>query len=307
PRTTSTRCCRWSSASSATPCPRRSPSTTRRLPPRRRAAIEGENRFARRRTSGTQNGFLLAGRRKAAGTRFAGTGQISLRKRTASVQDLERRFPTPSKGAATSGMDNFVLVTDSTSDLAPDMIRRYGIRVVPLKVVFGQEVLDDGVNCDAALVFRKVEETGTLPTTSAASPGDFAKLFGELAEEGKKALYIGLSAEFSSTLQSAKIAAAELPEGTVEIVDSRNLSTGIGILVMQAARLREKGKSLQETAEAIRAMTDRVRTAFVIETLEYLYKGGRLSALSHMVGSMLKIRPLVKVVDGRMIVGEKIR
>jgi DegV family protein with EDD domain len=204
-------------------------------------------------------------------------------------------------------MDNFVLVTDSTSDLAPDMIRRYGIRVVPLKVVFGQEVLDDGVNCDAALVFRKVEETGTLPTTSAASPGDFAKLFGELAEEGKKALYIGLSAEFSSTLQSAKIAAAELPEGTVEIVDSRNLSTGIGILVMQAARLREKGKSLQETAEAIRAMTDRVRTAFVIETLEYLYKGGRLSALSHMVGSMLKIRPLVKVVDGRMIVGEKIR
>lgn len=204
-------------------------------------------------------------------------------------------------------MDRFVIVTDSTSDLSPDMIRRHDIRVVPLKVVFGREVLEDGVNCDANLVFRKVQETGSLPTTSAASPGDFARLFGELANEGKKALYIGLSAEFSSTLQSAKIAAGELPEGTVEIVDSRNLSTGIGILVMKAAQLREEGGTLAETAAAIRAMTDRVRTAFVIETLEYLYKGGRLSALSHMIGSMLKIRPLVKVVDGRMIVGEKIR
>lgn len=204
-------------------------------------------------------------------------------------------------------MDRFVIVTDSTSDLSPDMIRRHDIRVVPLKVVFGREVLEDGVNCDANLVFRKVQETGSLPTTSAASPGDFARLFGELANEGKKALYIGLSAEFSSTLQSAKIAAGELPEGTVEIVDSRNLSTGIGILVMKAAQLREEGRTLAETAAAIRAMTDRVRTAFVIETLEYLYKGGRLSALSHMIGSMLKIRPLVKVVDGRMIVGEKIR
>jgi len=204
-------------------------------------------------------------------------------------------------------MDRFVIVTDSTSDLSPDMIRRHDIRVVPLKVVFGREVLEDGVNCDANLVFRKVQETGSLPTTSAASPGDFARLFGELANEGKKTLYIGLSAEFSSTLQSAKIAAGELPEGTVEIVDSRNLSTGIGILVMKAAQLREEGGTLAETAAAIRAMTDRVRTAFVIETLEYLYKGGRLSALSHMIGSMLKIRPLVKVVDGRMIVGEKIR
>lgn len=204
-------------------------------------------------------------------------------------------------------MDNFVLVTDSTCDLSPDMIRRYDIRVMPLKVVFGEEVLEDGVNCDGATVFRKVKEKGALPTTSAASPGDFAELFGNLAKEGRNILYIGISSDFSSTLQSAKIAADDLPEGTVEIVDSRNLSTGIGIQVMKAAKLREEGKSLAETAEAIRAMTGNVRTAFVIETLDYLYKGGRLNALSHMIGSMLKIRPLVKVVDGRMIVGEKIR
>lgn len=204
-------------------------------------------------------------------------------------------------------MENFVLVTDSTCDLSPEMISQHDIRVIPLKVVFGEEVLEDGVNCNGELVFNKVKEKGTLPSTSAASPGDFAELFGNLVQEGNKVLYIGISSDFSSTLQSAKIAADDLPEGSVEIVDSRNLSTGIGILVMRAAKLREEGKSLKETAEAIRALTDKVRTAFVIETLEYLYKGGRLNALSHMIGSMLKIRPLVKVVDGRMIVGEKIR
>lgn len=204
-------------------------------------------------------------------------------------------------------MENFVLVTDSTSDLAPDMIRQHDIRVVPLKVVFGEEVLEDGVNCNGELLFAKVKETGALPTTSAASPGDFADVFGRIVEEGKRALYIGISSDLSSTLQSAKIAADEYPEGTVEIVDSRNLSTGIGILVMKAAQLRSEGKSLAETAAAIRALTDKVQTAFVIETLDYLYKGGRLNALSHLIGSMLKVRPLVKVVDGKMIVGEKIR
>lgn len=204
-------------------------------------------------------------------------------------------------------MDNFVLVTDSTSDLAPEMIREHDIRVVPLKVVFGNEVLEDGNQCNGELLFQKVRESGVLPTTSAASPGDFAHVFEDIVKEGKKALYIGISSDLSSTLQSAKIAADDLPEGTVEIVDSRNLSTGIGILVMKAAELRKQGKSLSETAETIRGLTDKVRTAFVIETLEYLYKGGRLNALSHLVGSMLKIRPLVAVQEGKMIVSEKIR
>jgi DegV family protein with EDD domain len=211
------------------------------------------------------------------------------------------------KGALGTAMDNFVIVTDSTSDLAPDMVRAHDIRIVPLKVVFGGEVMEDGVNCDGQRVFDRVKETGILPTTSAASPGDFANVFAEIAKEGKKALYIGISTDFSSTVQSANIAAGDLPDGSVEIVDSRNLSTGIGILVLKAVKLREEGKSLAETAAAIRAMTGNVRTAFVIETLDYLYKGGRLNALSHMIGSMLKIRPLVQVVDGKMIVGEKIR
>ena len=98
-----------------------------------------------------------------------------------------------------------------------------------------------------------------------------------------------------------------MPDGTVEIVDSRNLSTGIGLLVMKAADLRREGKTLQETAEILRGLTPHVKTGFVIDTLEYLYKGGRLSSLSHLVGSMLKIKPLVRVVDGKMIVADKLR
>ena len=204
-------------------------------------------------------------------------------------------------------MSDFVIVTDSTADLPPTSVREQDIRIVPLKVVFGDEILTDGVDCDGASLFKKVEQTGSLPKTSAPSPGDFAACFGPIIETGRSLLYIGISTELSSTVQNAVIAAQEYPEGSIEIVDSRNLSTGIGLLVLKAADLRREGKSLQETAETIRELTAQVKTGFVIDTLDYLYKGGRLSSLSHLVGSMLKIKPLVRVTDGKMGVADKLR
>lgn len=204
-------------------------------------------------------------------------------------------------------MSDYVIVTDSTSDLPPILLQEHGIHVVPLKVVFGEQVLEDGAECTGETVFERVRNSGQLPKTTAAAPADFASVFEKIIQSGKKALYVGISSEFSSTVQNARIAAEDFPGDAVEVVDSRNLSTGIGLLVMKAADFRAQGKSCRETAEALRSMTDQVKSGFVIETLEYLHKGGRLSSISHLVGSMLKIKPFVRVADGKMTVAEKLR
>lgn len=153
-------------------------------------------------------------------------------------------------------MSDFMIITDSTSDLGSSITAKHGIQVVPLKVTFGEEIMADGIDCTSELIFQRVKENGILPKTSAAAPAEFTQVFEPIIQSGKQVLYIGISSDFSSTIQNAHIAAADYPEGTVEIVDSRNLSTGIGLLVMKAVECKMQGLSLQQTAALLREMTD---------------------------------------------------
>lgn len=199
------------------------------------------------------------------------------------------------------------IYTDSTSDLSQELIKKHSITIVPLYVGFDDNTYRDGVDITTAQLYEKVKESGKLPKTSAPSPLDFVNAFQKDVDAGNDILYIGLSTKLSATIQNAKIASSEFPHARIEIVDSMNLSTGIGLLVMKAVDFIAEGMNLVETANKIRELVQKVETAFVPDTLDYLYMGGRCSALTNIVGNVLRIRPIIKVKDGGMTVGQKAR
>lgn len=199
------------------------------------------------------------------------------------------------------------IYTDSTSDLSQELIKKHDISIIPLYVGFDDNTYRDGVDITTAQLYEKVEELNKLPKTSAPSPLDFVRAFQADIDEGNDILYIGLSTKLSATIQNAKIAASEFSKGKIEIVDSKNLSTGIGLLVMKAVDFRAQKMQVTDIANKLRELVPKVETAFVPDTLDYLYMGGRCSALTNIVGNVLKIRPIIKVKDGGMIVGQKAR
>lgn len=203
-------------------------------------------------------------------------------------------------------MSNVRIFTDSTSDLTPKIIKQNHISVIPLYVNFEDKSFVDGISITTEELYKKVEEYGMLPKTSAAAPNDFYNAFKPYIDEGKDIVFIGLSSELSSHLQNAMLAAAEFPEGRIHIIDSLNLSSAIGLLVLKAVDFAKEGMSAALIAENIKSLVPKVKTAFVIDTLEYLYKGGRCSALQSFVGSVLKIRPVIKVVEGKIILAQKL-
>lgn len=205
-------------------------------------------------------------------------------------------------------MSSIQIVADSTCDLTPEMIRDNNIRIIPLHVVFGDRTYRDGVDLNTAQLYEKVKAEGALPKTAAPSPADFVQAFDEIVREDKQIVYISISSELSSTYQNAVIAGREFPEGTIEVVDSRNLSTGIGVTVMRAVDYVKAGMDHPaELAARLRDDAALVESEFVIDTLDYLHKGGRCSGTQLVIGSLLRIHPVIKVVDGSMIVAEKLR
>ncbi|MTI49592.1 DegV family protein [Sporosalibacterium faouarense] len=204
-------------------------------------------------------------------------------------------------------MSEIKVFTDSTSDLSKEIINEFNITIVPLYVNFGNQVYKDTIDINTDKLYKKVKDTQELPKTSAPSPSNFYNYFKPYVDQGKDIIYIGISSHLSSTIQNAKLASLEFDEVNIEIIDSQNLSTGIGLLVMKAVKLIEQGLNVKEVSKAIKEYIPKVRTGFIIDTLDYLYKGGRCSALQSFIGGMLKIRPLVKVVNGEMILGQKTR
>lgn len=197
------------------------------------------------------------------------------------------------------------IFTDSTADLSPALLDRYQIGCVPLYVSFGNESYRDGLDLTVDEMYKRVEKESALPRTAAPTPADYAGAFRPWVEKGFDVVYIGLSSFFSAALQSAKIAAAELGADQVTVIDSLNLSTGIGLLVLKAAELAKEGLSASAIRERIEVLVPRVRSSFVIDTLDYLHMGGRCSSVSLLLGSILKVHPLIVVENGKMSVGEK--
>lgn len=183
------------------------------------------------------------------------------------------------------------IITDSTADLGPDLAAQYQVRVIPLYVYVNERTYLDGVDITMQDLFRSVETTGRLPKTSAPSAADFQERFDQPGES----VYIGLSGQLSATMQNALLAQQSCAPGKVYVIDSLNLSTGIGLLALKAADLRDQGLPAAEIYQRIRQLVPKVRTSFMIETLDYLYKGGRCSAVQNLMGSLLRIRPVIAV------------
>ncbi len=196
------------------------------------------------------------------------------------------------------------IFTDSTADLGIDIAEEFDINIIPLSVSIGGKNYRDGLDIDPSALFDLVRQTGELPKTAAPSIGEFEKAF----NNSDQSLYVGVSSQLSATIQNAQLAAQNISEVNIRVIDSLNLSTGIGLLALLAAELRDEGLSLSEIERRICSARAKVRTSFVVETMEYLYKGGRCSAIEAIVGSMLKIRPVIQVCsDGTMGLKEKMR
>jgi DegV family protein with EDD domain len=204
-------------------------------------------------------------------------------------------------------MNQVKLAADSTCDLSEELVKEYEIAIIPLYVNFIDKSFKDNVDIKPLDLYSRINKVNMLPMTSAPTPGDYINEFKKYINDGKDILYISISSEISSSYQNACIAAKEFPEGRVRVIDSRNLSTGIGLLVLKAGDLLREGKSLDETEETIRESIDKVRTEFVIDTVDYLYKGGRCSGLQMVLSSILKIHPVIRVENGSLRLAEKMR
>lgn len=195
------------------------------------------------------------------------------------------------------------ITADTTCDLSPDLLEKNAVRLIPLYISLGDKTYRDGAGIDPQALYQYFEETGELPKTAAPSPDDFYAIFSRLALDGGGIVHIGISSEMSASCNNALIAAKRLDN--VHIVDSRNLSTGIGLAVLHAAELAATGLSAEQIVEALKKDTERAESSFIIDTLTYLHKGGRCSSVAALGSNLLKIKPCIEVRDGQMQVSKK--
>ena len=204
-------------------------------------------------------------------------------------------------------MNKVVIFTDSTCDLMPETIKEHDIHVIPLYINFKDESFKDGVDMTTPLLYEKIEKTGIMPKTSAATVADFIEQFTPFINEGYDVFYTGISSKMSVNMQNVLTAATEFPEDRVFVSDSLNLSSDIGLLVLKACKFRDEGKSAKEIKELIDELAPKVKGGFVIKTMEFLHKGGRCSGIKALFGTILKIKPFIRVRNGSMYVHKKPR
>ena len=204
-------------------------------------------------------------------------------------------------------MRKIKIIVDSTCDLPKDLVTKYDIEVVPLSVNFSDVTYYDGKTITTKELYKLVQEKNELPKTAAVTPGELFLTFEQYIDEGYDIIYTGIGSSMSKSYENAVLMSKEFPEGRIEVVDSKNLSTGISLIVLKACKWREEGKNVHEIAELMRETVPYVRSQFVIDTMEYLHKGGRCSGVIRLVGTILKIKPIIEVRDGKMEVGAKPR
>lgn len=197
------------------------------------------------------------------------------------------------------------IISDSTCDLSPELIKKYEIEILPLYVSIGDKNMLDGVEVTPDDIYDYVDKSGKLPSTSAPNLSDFLDLFRKWRSEGYEIVHFNISGDFSSSYRNACMAAEEV--GGVYVVDSRNLSTGQGHVVLYGAELAAEGKSAEEILEACNKITSKVEASFVVDSIDYLHKGGRCSSVAALGANLLKLKPCIDVIDGKMTSGKKYR
>ncbi len=202
-------------------------------------------------------------------------------------------------------MEKVKICADSVCDLSEELKSRYNISVVPLYVNKGDETLRDGAEITQKDVFAYYRETGNLCSTAAVNIEDFTKFFKEQLEGYDELVMITISSEFSSCFQNANIAAEDFPN--VRVVDSRNLSTGEGLVAVSAAKLAEQGLSADEIVTRLGEIIPKVDATFFVANVEYLHKGGRCSSIAVLGANLLRLKPCIAVENGKMSVIKKYR
>ena len=200
------------------------------------------------------------------------------------------------------------VVSDSTCDLSKDLIEKYDISIIPLHIILGEEEHRDGVDITPEDIYKWSDANNTTPKTSAVSIEDAVDAIKPYVEAGQEVVVFSIASGMSTTGNVFRLAVEELKaEDKVRIIDSANLSTGIGLQVIEAACMAKQGKDMEEIAEAMEAIKPKVRASFVVDTLTYLYRVGRCSGLAAMAGGVVKLHPKIVVKDGVMGAEKKYR
>ena len=197
------------------------------------------------------------------------------------------------------------IISDSTCDLSADLIQKHNIGIVPLIVMKNEEEFIDGVTITPADIFAHVAAGGSLCSTAARSVGTYMEEFEKYAEEYDGIIHINIGSGFSSSYQNASLAAQEFDN--VRVIDSQNLTTGQGFVVLKAVELAETAESLDELAEALREYAEKVEASFIVDKLDYLVKGGRCSSAAALGANLLNLKPCIEVKNGKMGVTKKYR
>ncbi|WP_322796479.1 DegV family protein [Tepidiforma sp.] len=200
------------------------------------------------------------------------------------------------------------IVTDSTCDLPRELVEEFGITVVPLTVIVGETSFQDGVTITAPEFYARLRGSSVLPRTSQPSVEAFQSAYRSAAAEGAEIVSIHISSRLSGTLNSASVARETLKHDLhVDLIDSYNVSVGLGLIVLEAARAAARGAALPEVVATARRAMDRVSVYVAVDTLEYLQRGGRIGRARSLLGSLLSIKPILTVQDGEVAPFERVR
>jgi DegV family protein with EDD domain len=204
-------------------------------------------------------------------------------------------------------MSKVAIVTDSTAYIPPELVEKYQITVAPQVLIWGEETFEDGIDISPTDFYIRLAKDTIIPTTSQVAVPTFQKIFKKLHAEGKHILAILLSDQLSKSINSAELARSTLPDAKIEIVNSRTVAMELGFHVLLAARAAEAGADLQACKAVAEAAQEKSGVLFVVDTLEFLHRGGRIGGASRLLGTALKLKPLLEVRDGRVEPIERIR
>lgn len=189
------------------------------------------------------------------------------------------------------------IVTDSTSDMPKELAEKYKIKIAPLRVNFGEESFLDGVELTNEEFYKRLGQSKELPTTSQVNPGEFVDIFNEILDAGDEIIGIFISTGLSGTYHSAEIARDMIKSDKIHILDSKGVTAMTSLMSIEAAKMAQKGKSTHEIMSLLEKMIENMKTMFIIDTLEYLVKGGRLSKAQGTIGGLLNVKPIIRVLD----------
>ncbi len=199
------------------------------------------------------------------------------------------------------------IITDSTADLPKSTREEYGIEMVPLHIILGEESFPDDGSQSSTELFTFADKNNALPKTAAVNEYQFTEIFSKWLDAGYDIFFTGISSKLSATMQNALTAAGALDKERIAVVDSLSLSTGVGLQVLEACDLAAQGAGLEEIARHALEIRGKVQASFVVDTLKYLYMGGRCSRLVSIVGSRLQIKPMLELINGEIMPGVKFR